>query len=258
MLVPIVLVLATGSVYLLLAVRQQHEPRGWSSWRTVLFLSGCGVLILGCLPQILPFAEGDFRKHMLVHLLIGMLAPIGLVTAAPVTLILRTLPSRYGRHITGVLRSPVMRLIANPMIALLVDFGGMSVLYFTPLYSAMMMHPALHYVVHFHFIAAGSLYAWVIAGADPAPHRPSVPMRLIVLGVAVVIHSVLSQLLYAGWHVAVVAPAAQLQHAAELMYYGGDITEMLLAFALVTSWHPARSAAKQLTRDRTQMTWARP
>jgi putative membrane protein len=104
----------------------------------------------------------------------------------------------------------------------------------------MMTHPWLHYVVHLHFLAAGCLYAWVIAGPDPAPHRPSVPIRLLVLGVAVVIHSILSQMLYAGRFVAVLAPVSQIQHGAVLMYYGGDIAEMLLAFALVTTWRPER------------------
>ena len=139
-----------------------------------------------------------------------------------------------------------MHVIANPAVALILDLGGMAALYFTPLYGAMMAHPALHYLVHVHFIAAGCLYTWVIAGPDPAPRRPSVPVRLVVLGVAIVIHSVLSQLLYSGWHVAVAAPASQLQHAAELMYYGGDIVAMLLAFALVTTWHPVRGNASQL------------
>jgi hypothetical protein len=30
-------------------------------------------------PQYLPVAAGDFRKHMLQHLLMGMIAPLGLV-----------------------------------------------------------------------------------------------------------------------------------------------------------------------------------
>jgi putative membrane protein len=102
-----------------------------------------------------------------------------------------------------------------------------------------MMHPTVHVLVHLHFVAAGCLYTWVIAGPDPAPHRLSVPMRLVVLGAAIVFHSVLAQMLYAGAFVAMSAPAAQLQHGAELMYYGGDIAEMLLAFALVTTWRPA-------------------
>lgn len=46
-----------------------------------------------------------------------------------------------------------------------------------------------------HVFTAGYLFAWVIAGPDPAPRRPSVPARLVVLGVAVAGHAVLSQLL---------------------------------------------------------------
>ncbi len=245
MFVPILLVAIIAASYLVLALRQQAGPRGWASWKTALFLIGCGFLILGFSPHWLPFPEGDFRKHMLAHLLVAMLAPLGLVMAAPVTLVLRTLPSRYGRVITRFLRSPFLQIIANPVVALVLDLGGMAALYFTPLYMAMMMHPALHYLMHLHFVAAGCLYTWVIAGPDPAPHRPSVPVRLVVLGVAVVIHSVLSQLLYSGWHVAVSVPTSQLQHAAELMYYGGDIAEMLLAFALVTTWHPVRGIDAQ-------------
>jgi cytochrome c oxidase assembly factor CtaG len=124
----------------------------------------------------------------------------------------------------------------------------MGVLYFTPLYVAMMGTPALHYVVHFHFVAAGCLYAWVIAGPDPAPYRPSVPARLVLLGVAVVLHSVLAQSLYAGLFVSLPIPSDQLRQAAELMYYGGDITEMLLAFALVTTWKPARRPNPRFSR----------
>lgn len=240
MTVPLIIVAVALSVYLLLALRQRAGARSWSWWRTGLFLSGSALLMWGLMPQFLPFPEGDFRKHMLQHLLIAMLAPIGLVMAAPMTLILRTVPTRVGRTISRVLQSRVLQIVANPVTALVLDLGGMVVLYFTPLYVEMMTSPTLHYLVHFHFVAAGCLYTWVIAGPDPAPHRPSVPARLIVLGIAVIIHSVLSQMLYAGIFVAVPAPAEQLQRGAELMYYGGDIAEMLLAFALVTTWHPVR------------------
>ncbi len=244
--VPLVLV-ATGMVaYSLLALRQQRGSRAWSWWRTAFFIAGSALLVLGLLPQYLPFPQGDFRNHMLQHLLIAMLAPIGLVMAAPVTLILRTVPARVGRAISRLLRSRVLQLVANPVTALILDMGGMALLYFTPLYVEMMRSPSLHYLVHFHFVAAGCLYTWVIAGPDPAPHRASVPMRLVVLGVAVVIHSLLSQMLYAGIFVAVPAPAEQLQRSAELMYYGGDLAEMLLAVALVTTWHPVRKPTSSM------------
>ena len=240
MMVPLVLLGILTLLYYSGVAYHAATSRRWSRWRTASWSAGAAVLVVGLLPRYLPFPAGDFRQHMLQHLLLGMLAPLGLVMAAPLTLVLRTAPPRFGRAVVRGLRSRWLRLWANPITALVLNLGGMAALYFTPLYAAMMEHPALHYLVHLHFVAAGCLYAWVIAGPDPAPHRPSVPARLIVLGVAVVIHSIMSQLLYAGLFVAIPAPAEQLRRGAELMYYGGDITEMLLAFAMVSTWRPAR------------------
>ena len=96
--------------------------------------------------------------------------------------------------------------------------------------------------MHLHFLAAGCLFTWVIAGPDPAPRRPSVAARLVVLGVTIAVHASLAQLLYAGLYVQVPASADELRGAAALMYYGGDVAELLLAFALVTTWRPRRTA----------------
>lgn len=242
MALPLVLLGVLTLLYFAAAAHQALvAQRRWSLWRTASWSAGAAVLALGLLPQYLPFASGDFRQHMLQHLLLGMLAPLGLVMAAPITLTLRTAPAGVGRVIARALRSRWIRIWANPVTALVLNLGGMAALYFTPLYMAMMMHPSLHYLVHFHFVAAGCLYVWVIAGPDPAPHRLSVPARLIVLGVAVVIHSIMAQMLYAGLFVAIPAPADQLRRGAELMYYGGDITEMLLAFAMVSTWRASGS-----------------
>lgn len=241
MFVLLILVAAMALLYPVLAIRQHKQGRPWPWTRTAVFLAGCGLLGWGLLPQYLPFAEADFRKHMLQHLFMGMFAPLGLVIAAPVTLLLRTMPALAGRRLSRLLRKSLLRVIANPVTALVINTGGMALLYFTPLYEGIMMRPALHCLLHVHFVAAGCLYTWAIAGPDPGPHRPSVPMRLVVLGAAVVFHSILAQMIYAGALVAVSAPAVQLQHGAELMYYGGDVAEMLLAFALVTTWRPNNS-----------------
>lgn len=250
MIVPLMLVALVAFLYATAAWRQRVGGRAWSGWRTASFMAGCGILSVSMLPQYLPFPEGDFRQHMFQHIMMGMLAPLGLVMAAPVTLTLKTVPARYGRIITTVLQSRLFHLWANPVTALALNIGGMAALYFTSLYYEMMMQPWLHYVVHFHFVAAGCLYTWVIAGPDPAPRRPSVPARLIVLGVAVLMHSVMAQMLYAGLFIDLPIPPDHLKHAAELMYYGGDITEMLLAFALVSTWRPSAktSQAYQLRR----------
>lgn len=239
-------IVVAAAVYVLLALRQRGAPKGWSGWRIAACLAGASLLVLAARPGALPFPRGDFREHMLQHVLIGMLAPLSLVLSAPMTLILRSM-GRRGRRIVGrCLRCGYVRFVTRPVAALALNLGGMAVLYFTPLYGAMTREPALHALVHVHFLAAGYLFAWVIAGPDPAPRRPTVPSRLVLLGVAIAAHATLAQLLYAGALVAVDVPAAERRGAAEIMYYGGDIAELLLAFALVSTWRPrpgSRTAA---------------
>lgn len=238
--VPVAAVALLAAVYLLLA-RRAGRPR--RRWRTAAFLTGCLLLALALLPPIAPFAHTDFRGHMLQHLLIGMYAPLCLVLGAPITVVLRTMPARRARRLTALLRSRAMGLLANPVTALCLTIGGLAVLYFTPLYGVTTDGPVLHGLLHVHFLLSGCLFAWVIAGPDPAPARPTVPVRLVVLGVAIAAHAIIAQLMYAGFFLDVRAPVAQIRGGAEIMYYGGDIAELLLAAALVATWRPARRPA---------------
>lgn len=245
----VVVVLGFATGYVTMAVRRRREPRGWSGWRTASFLAGSVVLVVALVPQLSLFPAGDFRGHMHQHLLIGMYAPLGLVLGAPITLLLRSIPRRHGQRIGRLLRSRVMHLVGHPVAALTLTVGGLAVLYFTPLYVATTHHPLLHQLVHMHFLAAGYLFTWVIAGPDPAPRRPSVPTRLVLLGVAIAGHAVIAQLLYADAYVQVPVSVAELRGAGDLMYYGGDIAELLIAVALVVGWRPHRTPRVSRSRS---------
>ncbi|NGN62836.1 cytochrome c oxidase assembly protein [Streptomyces sp. A7024] len=236
----LVLVIACGA-YLLLARRacRRNPAVGWNRWRTTGFLAGAALLGVALLPPLAPFAHEDFRGHMAQHLLIGMYAPLALVLAAPITLLLRTLPAARGRQLTAVLHSPPARVLVHPAVALALSTGSLAVLYFTPLYNATMSNPAAHWLLHTHFLLSGCLFAYVIAGPDPAPARPGVRARLVYLGTAIAGHALISQLMYGGFWVNIHAPIHQVQGGAEIMYYGGDIAELLLAVALVATWRPA-------------------
>ncbi|MFJ2032820.1 cytochrome c oxidase assembly protein [Streptosporangium sp. NPDC087985] len=240
---PLALLAAVAGAYLLLAARRRREAKGWSQWRTASFGTGLALLAAGLVGPVAALAETDFRGHMVQHLLIGMLAPLALVLGAPITLLLRSLPPAHRRRIGAALRSRAVHLLANPWSALALSVGGMVALYCTPLYRLTSGTPA-HHLVHAHFLLSGYLFAWVIAGPDPAPRRPSVPLRLVVMAVAVAVHATLSQLMYAGLIVDVPMPVMQLRGAAEIMYYGGDLAELLLVFALVSTWRPARPTVR--------------
>lgn len=223
---PLLLVVLLALGYELLSLR-------FSRWRGAAFAAGCTALLTG-----LALPVTSFAGHMTQHVLIGMVAPLGLVLGAPVTLLLQVLPVRAARRLTHLLRSGPVRFLTHPVTALVLTVGSLAVLYLTPLYAQAGHHPLLH----LHFVLSGFLFAWVIAGADPAPHRPSVAVRLVVLGVAIAAHAALSQLLYAGAYVQIPATDADRQAGATIMYYAGDLAELLLAFAVVQSRATTRRA----------------
>ncbi|MFJ6164194.1 cytochrome c oxidase assembly protein [Micromonospora orduensis] len=236
-----VAVLAVG--YLLAAVR---DPRGWDHRRTAAWLLGCAVLAVAVGP--LAQLPDDPRGHMAQHLLLGMFAPLGLVLGAPVTLLLRVAPPPTRRLVGRLLRSRPLHLIAHPVTAALLTTGGLALVLLTPLYAAAERQPALHHALHLHYVAAGYLFAWSLAGPDPAPRRPGLAVRIGALLGASAGHAVLAKYLYA--QAGTLPPGltdrdpAAFQAAAQLMYYGGDLAEVLLAVALFATWYRRRSRAR--------------
>lgn len=220
------------------AVVADRPRRGWPAARTLAFIGGGAVLALSLSPPMERLSDASFAGHAAQHLLLAMLAPLLLVLGAPVTLALRALPHRRALALGHVLRSRPVALLSRPSVALLLNSGGLLVLYLTPLYAWSTRSTTVHVLVHVHLLLAGLLFAWVIAGPDPAPGRPSVRVRLVVLGVAIALHATVSQLLYAGLLVRVDEPAEELRAAGSLMYFGGDIVELMLALALLLTWRP--------------------
>lgn len=233
------------------AFRERSTPKRWSHWRTASFSGGILLLLIALLPNVVAFAHHDLRGHMVQHLLLGMLAPLGLVFGAPVTLALRAMPRNLGRALVIFLRSPWLRFVSRPDTAMILNIGGMYLLYLTPLYTAMHGNAAVHALVHWHFLVAGCLFTWAVAGPDPAPRRPSKSFRLLILFFSIAAHAFLSKAMYAyGWPSGTHHSLSEIRASAKIMYYGGDFAELLLVIALFAggierkrSW-PHRSRPK--------------
>jgi putative membrane protein len=167
------------------------------------------------------------------------------VFAAPVTLTLKTLPTHAARRIAAFLHSRPVWVVGHPLTSLLFNIGGMYLLYLTPLYAATLAHPSLHILVHIHFVIAGCLFTWAIAGPDPGPRRPGLRFRLGVLFLSMAAHATLAKSMYAyGWPRSTDHPSDQIQSAAQLMYYGGDLTELWLVIALFGLGYRGGNTAK--------------
>lgn len=235
---PLALIALLTLWYLTAAHAQRHKAAGWSMWRSVFFILGSLLLGVAVAPPLMAWAHHVLVGHMALHLLIGMLAPLAWVLAAPITLLLRTLPQAGGRRVAALLQSRFVRFVSHPVSALVLNIGGMYVLYLTPLYSASLHHQALHYFVHVHFLVAGYLFCWaILAEPDVSTHRLSLRFRLGVLFVSIATHSLLGKLMYGfGWPRGTGHSLEEVQAAAQLMYYGGDLAEVLLAIVLLTFW----------------------
>lgn len=232
----------------LVGVWRTRRQKPWPWWRTLLFTAGCLTLAAAFWPSLMHAAHQDVRMHMVVHLLLGMFAPLGLVFAAPMTLLLRNLSAGGGRALVRFLGTRPIRVLTHPVTAAIFDIGGMYLLYMTPLYVMSLATPWLSNLLHLHFVISGTLFTWAIAGPDPAPHRPRWRTRMAVLCVAMAAHATLGKLLYAsGWPRGTGAGIEELQQAAMWMYYWGDLSEATLVAALMLVW--LRRRRRQMSPD---------
>jgi putative membrane protein len=228
---------AAGYAVALVAARRRGP---WPAHRTALWYLGllCAAVALG---PVAAAARTSFTAHMLGHVLLGMVVPLLLVLAAPVTLLLRALPVGGARSVTRVLRGPWVRTVAHPVAAGLLNAGGLWLLYTTDLYHLVHTSAPLGLVVHAHVLLAGYLFTASLVGPDARLHPVSLRVRATVLVLFVTAHSVLAKWLYA--HPPAGVDPLDGRTGAQLMYYGGDVVDVALMVLLAAGWY--RAAGRQ-------------
>ncbi|MDG6103791.1 cytochrome c oxidase assembly protein [Dactylosporangium aurantiacum] len=237
---PALLLLAGACGYpALVCLPRRRRP--WPWWRTATWFAGLGAAgwaVLG------PPARGGFVAHSAGHLLLGMLAPLLVCAAAPVTLLLRGLPAGGARRVSRLLRGAPATALTHPVTAVLLNAGGLWLLYATPLYRVAVTDPTVGLLAHAHVFAAGCLLTAVLVGPDPMPHRAALPVRAAALVAFMAAHGILMKVLYA--HPTAGVPAGEAQRGAALMYYGGDALDLVLLVLLGLRWY--RAAGRTLSR----------
>jgi putative copper resistance protein D len=171
----------------------------WPVGRTVSFALAVAATDFATSGGLGAYAHFAFSYHMVAHMILGMVAPIGFVLSAPITLALRTLPvgrTPDERGIRGVLiallHSKYFQVISNPVVALAIFDGSLFLLYMTPLFGNLMLSHQGHLFMNIHFLLAGALFFHVIVGIDPSPKRVPYIVRIIVLFAAMSIHAFFS------------------------------------------------------------------
>jgi putative membrane protein len=227
----------TGVAAALYLVAARRRP--WPPARTASWLAGLGCTV-AALTGPLGSAHLDLRTHMAGHLLLGMVAPLFLALARPVTLLLRALPVSAARRTSRVLRTAPVRVLTDPVVATAANAAGLWLLYGTGLLVASMHSPPLHLLVSAHVLLTGWLATAAVLGLEPAPHRRGVVVRAVALAGGMAAHDVLAKTLYA-------FPPAGVGHAAagaQLMYHGGTVVHVAVAVLLWRQWYSSRGAVR--------------
>jgi putative membrane protein len=224
-------------IYILLALVSNRRHKRWPFYRYLYWIFGVLSASIALIGPIANLAHVNFTMHMVGHLFLGMLAPLLLAHAAPVTLLMRTLSVGSARRLSRVLKSISVSIYSNPVVASILNIGGLWVLYTTELYSLMQDNLLLHIVVHTHVFLAGYLYTISILYIDPAPHRYGFVFRAVVLILSLAAHGILSKYIYA--HPPVGVPSEQAEVGGMVMYYGGDLVEIVLIFLFCQQWYKA-------------------
>jgi cytochrome c oxidase assembly factor CtaG/putative copper export protein len=245
----------------------------WPVGRTISFALGVAVLDFATSGGLGVYALFSFEYHMIAHMVIGMVAPIGLVLGAPITLALRTLPQGRTPEERGVrgmlialLHSRYSIVLTNPITALALFDGSLFVLYFTDLFGNLMQSHAGHLFMNLHFLLAGYLFFYVIIGIDPNPKKIPHLFRIVILFAAMSIHAFFAiallsttTLIDKGFYGSLNTPwlgdVLADQHAAGSIAWGmGEVPIILALIATFIQWMRDDSReAKRIDRNEARM-----
>jgi putative copper resistance protein D len=193
------LLLLATALYIRGVVTLARRGDKWPVGRTIAFAMGISFADFATSGGIGVYSHFAFSYHMIAHMTLGMIAPIGFVLSAPITLALRALPAGrtdLERGVRGSLISAIHSrysiFITNPVTALIIFDGSLFALYLTPLFGSLMRSHSGHLLMDIHFVLAGYLFFYVIIGVDVNPRKIPHIVRIIVLFSAMSIHAFFS------------------------------------------------------------------
>ena len=175
------------AAYLYGVRRLKARGDSWPVARTVSWV--LGMLVLAYVTSGAPnaYQEYLFSMHMVAHMMLSMLIPVLLVPGAPVTLITRVQQARkddsWGvrEWILWAVHTPYAWVLSHPLFAGLNFAMSLVLFYYTPLFRWSTEEHLGHQWMIVHFLITGYLFVQSLIGVDPQPHKPSFPLKLMLL-----------------------------------------------------------------------------
>jgi putative copper resistance protein D len=252
------LAIALAVLYLMGVGKLKDRGDAWPVGRTVAWLAGCAVILLATSGGFGRYASAMFSVHMEVHMMLSMLAPVLLVLGGPVLLALRALPvaGKDGapgprEWLLALVRSPLVRVLTNPIVALVLFVGSFYLLYFSGLFDWALDKHWAHLLMNAHFLLVGYTFYWPVIGIDPSPRKlphiarlgmvfASLPFHaffgVILMGMQTVIGEPFYQRLALPWTADLLADQ---RLGGGIAWAAGELPLLIVLVALLVQWAKA-------------------
>ena len=249
------LIAAFGAFFYLAGViRLARRGDRWPVWKAVTWVSAMVILWFTTSSGLYVYGIFLFSIHMVAHMILSMLIPLLMVLSTPVTLAARAITARSDgsrgprEWMMAVVHSRYLGVLGHPLVAAPIFALSLIVFYYSPLFEWALSDHLGHQWMTVHFLLSGYLFALVLLDADPHPHRPSYPLRLVIVLATMAFHAFFGLGLIVGegllvpeWFGAMgrewgLDPLADQQQGGELAWGLGEIPTVLLAILVTWSW----------------------
>jgi putative copper resistance protein D len=181
------LAVALAALYLVGLWRLHRRGIAWPVLRTAAFLAGAASVFHVSASGLQSYGMALFSVHMVQHMVLTMISPLGLLLGAPVTLALRALPSSKGpagaprRLVLSGLHSRLGRFLSHPFFTVPLFIVSLYGVYLTPVFDDLMRSTVGHTLMLLHFLGTGLLFFGPILAIDPWPRRSGHGGRMLEL-----------------------------------------------------------------------------
>jgi cytochrome c oxidase assembly factor CtaG len=253
-----------AGLYLVGVVALNRRGDHWPVGRTLAFVvAGMGSFYVATSSGLAAYDTTLVSVHMVQHMILAMIVPLFLALGAPVTLALRTLPSRPRRWLLVALHSRVAKVLSFPPLTFALYVVSPWALYFSGWYAASLHSPFVHEMMHVHLVTVGALFFWPLMGIDPIPGKVTYPFRVLLTVLTLPFHAFLgitimsgNTLLGGSWYPSLhdgpmgawLPDPLDDQHLAGGILWGsGDLIGLLFFGILFTQW--VRSSMREAVRE---------
>ena len=222
------------------------------TWQRVCFFSGLIAIFIVLQSPVDALAEHYFSIHQAQHVVLRMIGPVLILLGAPLTPMLRGLPTWA---LFGLVR-PLVRnhgarqlyqFITNPILTTVLFLGFLYLWQAPALHTSAVRNDYIHELMHSTLLISGFLFWWLVI--DPKPHRSRLhpALRVLYLGLIIIPNTLLGAgITFNGSFVYPVytevaqpfplRPLTDQQLGGLLLWVVGDMMSILVAGIVMARW----------------------